>query len=185
MKLTRYRLATILNDTRKDVTVAMNKALADFGYDVTFNFNSYHLADRIIDRSHNHEKTVKLVCEMVTSLAKHYMCNVLFFAEKSKADGGKSHNVILYRTINRKVTAIPAQIRMYWDEETQKHYLMITCRTFMDNYDLDIAGKHKINVDYKYPKINFEYNGYRRVMSRLDRLISSPECPDGLKMLRV
>jgi len=93
-------------------------------------------------------------------------------------------NVVVYRKVNHKIFAVPITIQMF-EDEFKDRLINITIRTMHPEYDAPVLAKNQtIHVNYMRPKIEFEYDGSRRVMSRLDKLVVSDDCPDALKVLR-
>lgn len=179
--LNKYRLRNIINDLRTKMGAELLNNLKMTGYYIKVSATHNHIADRVIDRSTNHIKTVKTVEDMMMSLCNYYSCTLLHYAQKSLTEG--MQNVVVYQKINGKFFAVPITVIMYDNADSKN--ITVTIRTVIPDYDKPIlARSQKILVDYKPPKIEFEYDGYRRVMSWLDRLIASPKCPDALKVLR-
>lgn len=152
--------------------------MGDF-YTVKVSATRDHIADRFIDRSASIKKDFELYREILQSLAKHYSCNVLYHAVQTK--GGGARELIAYRRVNGKVFACVCTVQLF---EEEKPVIALRLRTVIPEYEANINARNAINVNYVPPKIKFEYDGYRRVMSRLDRLIASPDCPPQLRMLK-
>ena len=131
-------------------------------------------------RSASIKKDFELYRDILISLAKHYSCNVLHHVVKTK--GGGTQELIAYRLVNGKVFACVCTVQLFDGEE--KPVIALRLRTVIPEYEANINTRNAINVNYVPPKIKFEYDGYRRVMSRLDRLIASPDCPPQLRMLK-
>lgn len=167
-----------INDVRKEVNDLFNMVLGDF-YTVKVSATRDHIADRFIDRSASIKKDFELYREILHSLAKHYSCNVLYNAVQTK--GGGARELIAYRRVNGKVFACVCTVQLF---EEEKPVIALRLRTVIPEYEANINARNAINVNYVPPKIKFEYDGYRRVMSRLDRLIASPDCPPQLRMLK-
>jgi hypothetical protein len=168
-----------INDVRKEINDLFNIVLGDF-YTVKVSATRDHIADRFIDRSSSIKKDFELYRDILISLAKHYSCNVLHHAVKTK--GGGAQELIAYRRVNGKVFACVCTVQLFDGEE--KPVIALRLRTVIPEYEANINTRNAINVNYVPPKIKFEYDGYRRVMSRLDRLIASPDCPPQLRMLK-
>ncbi|AAX78717.1 protein of unknown function [Pseudotevenvirus RB43] len=167
-----------INDVRKEVNDLFNMVLGDF-YTVKVSATRDHIADRFIDRSASIKKDFELYRDILHSLAKHYSCNVLYHAVQTK--GGGARELIAYRRVNGKVFACVCTVQLF---EEEKPVIALRLRTVIPEYEANINARNAINVNYVPPKIKFEYDGYRRVMSRLDRLIASPDCPPQLRMLK-
>lgn len=167
-----------INDVRKEVNDLFNMVLGDF-YTVKVSATRDHIADRFIDRSASIKKDFELYREILHSLAKHYSCNVLYHAVQTK--GGGARELIAYRRVNGKVFACVCTVQLF---EEEKPVIALRLRTVIPEYEANINARNAINVNYVPPKIKFEYDGYRRVMSRMDRLIASPDCPPQLRMLK-
>lgn len=167
-----------INDVRKEINDLFNIVLGDF-YTIKVSATRDHIADRFIDRSASIKKDFELYRDILISLAKHYSCNVLHHAVKTK-DGAQE--LIAYRRVNGKVFACVCTVQLFDGEE--KPVIALRLRTVIPEYEANINTRNAINVNYVPPKIKFEYDGYRRVISRLDRLIASPDCPPQLRMLK-
>lgn len=181
--MNRTRLMYLVNQARKESEVLLRERLGEW-YRVIVKSKSDHIADRIMDRSQSLKKCLDTTTSMMIDVSKYFACTILFYADKSRSNGGEMINVILYRKIQGKTFAIPTTIRFYEGEEGEKPLIGVVFRTVIPEYELSLNVRNNINVEYKRPKIVFEYDGYRRRLSRLERLIQSPECPDALKVLR-
>ena len=167
-----------INDVRKEINDLFNIVLGEF-YTVKVSATRDHIADRFFDRSASIKKDFDLYREILVSLAKHYSCNVLHHAIKTK--GGGSQEIIAYRRVNGKVFACVCTVQMF---EGEKPVIALRLRTVIPEFEANLSTRNAIHVNYVPPKIKFEYDGYRRVMSRLDRLIASSDCPPQLRMLK-
>ncbi|AIK68125.1 hypothetical protein CPTMiller_00189 [Citrobacter phage Miller] len=176
--MNRTRLMSRINDVRKEINDLFNIVLGDF-YTVKVSATRDHIADRFIDRSSSIKKDFELYRDILISLAKHYSCNVLYHAVQTK--GGGARELIAYRRVNGKVFACVCTVQLF---EEEKPVIALRLRTVIPEYEANINARNAINVNYVPPKIKFEYDDYRRVMSRLDRLIASPDCPPQLRMLK-
>lgn len=177
--MNRYRLIKEVHYIARNLTQLMNETLGDW-YDVKVNATNDHVADRLLDRSQSVKKDLKLISDMTESLARHYACNLLSLVHGKEG----SQRIVLYRKINGKTFAIPVTAVIKQPiNEGDKPFMLIVIRTFIPEYDASIPDS-SIKIDYVYPKIRFEYDGYRRVVSKLTRLIQSPTCPKALTVLR-
>lgn len=180
-KLNKYRLRNIINDMRLEMSRILYRTLE--GYAFKINATTDHIADRILDRTTHHTKAINTVNEILISMCEFHACNILHYAQKSFNEG-KMQNVVVYRKVNHKIFAIPITIQMF-EDEFKDRLINITIRTMHPEYDAPVLAKNQtIHVNYMRPKIEFEYDGFRRVMSRLDKLVVSDDCPEALKVLR-
>lgn len=178
--MNRTRLTREVNDIRLSTLRLLQESLGDW-YDIRVFASSDHVADRLIDRSQSLKTNLKIVSDILASMANHYSCNLLYFLH----DNNDLHRIVLYRKIDGKTFAVPITAkRMPPLEEGGKSLLQVVIRTVIPEYALRPSDK-KIHIDYKYPKITFEYDGFRRVLSRLTKLVQSENCPSALKVLRV
>lgn len=175
-----YRLKREIRDIAGDLRTLLISSLGDW-YNVNVYATNDHIADRLMDRTDSVEKGLGHIKEILESLGKHYACNLLHFARKSSKM--ELQTIIVYRKIKGKTFAIPLTAKVLPGNEIDKPCLVVSIRTVIPEY-VTLAGKNSIHVDYQYPKIAFEYDGYRRVLSRLTRLIQSDDCPDALRVLR-
>ncbi|QPI17880.1 hypothetical protein POP12_088 [Pectobacterium phage POP12] len=181
--MNRYRLASIINDLRLETSKRFNISLGEHGYIVRVNASNYHVADRILDRGNGKpEKIVKILGEMMNSLADHYPCEFLHHARKN-IDKETYNDLILTRKIDGKVFAVCCTMRMEL-LESGKYDVLLTIRTVITDYVRTVMEKDSIEINFVAPKIHFEYNGYRRCLSRLTKMIESLDCPESLKVLR-
>ncbi|UIW12483.1 MAG: hypothetical protein [Enterobacter phage ENC20] len=175
----------VINNLRREVNQNFSKALSDW-YVTKVSMTTDHIADRFLDRSASVKKDFAIYSEILNSLAKHYSCNVLYYAVKAKNEG--MQEVIAYRRINGKVFACAFTVQMFENMDDsvahEKPVIAVRFRTVIPEYTLSLNTRNAIHVNYIAPKIKFEYDGYRRVMSRLDRLIASKDCPPQLYMLK-
>lgn len=178
--MNRTRLTREVNEIKNKFTNLFIQSLGDW-YVIKVYATSDHIADRFLDRSTSLKNDLKTFSEIVYSLANHYSCNLLYFLKEYE----EIHRVVLHRKVNGKTFAVPVTVKKLPPmEEGGKAAIVITLRTVIPEYTERMPTKN-ILIDYKYPKITFEYDGFRRVLSRLCRLVQSPECPDALKVLRV
>jgi len=175
-----YRLKREIREIAKDLRTSLTSSLGDW-YNVNVYATNDHIADRLVDRSDSVSEGMRHIKEILESLGKHYACNLLHFALKSSKM--ELQTIIVYRKVKGKTFAIPLTAKVLPGTETEKPCLVVSIRTVIPEY-LTLAGKNTIHVNYQYPKIAFEYDGFRRVLSRLTRLIQSDDCPDALKVLR-
>ena len=178
--MNRTRLMYLVNSVRKEVSEAFTSALGDW-YTIKVAATADHIADRFKDRSVSIKKDIETYRDIMMSLANHYSCYVLTYAVKAKTEG--TQEVIVYRRVNGKIFACPITVQMFFNEGEEKPVIAIRLRTVIPEY-VSLSNRKTIQVNYVPPKINFEYDGYRRVMSRLDRLIASKDCPPQLWMLK-
>lgn len=180
-KLNKYRLRNIINDMKLSMCRVLYRNLEGYAFKV--HATSDHIADRIMDRTTHHTKAINTVNDMLTSMCEFHSCNILYYAHKSLNEG-KMQNVVVYRMVNHKIFAVPITIQML-EDESKNRLINVVVRTMHPDYDLPVLKNNQsIKADYTPPKIEFEYDGFRRVMSRLDRLIVSDDCPEALKVLR-
>lgn len=177
--MNRTRLTYLINGVRKEVNAAFERSLGEW-FTVKVSATTDHIADRLMDRSASVKKGLDLYSEIMLSLANHYSCRVLYYAEKARND--KPQWLVAYRRVNGKVFACAFTVQVF-ENEGQLPTIAIRLRTVIPEYE-QVNRKNAILVDYKAPKINFEYDGYRRVLSRLERLIASKDCPPQLHMLK-
>lgn len=178
--MNRYRLTREINSIRTKLSNLLNEALGEW-YTIKVYASADHVADRLIDRATSIKKDLVLVSEIIESFGKHYSCNLLGVLSKSES----MERIVLFRRVNGKRFAVAITAQMSRNtENSEKPEISVAIRTVMPDYG-NIKKTHEIAVDYKYPKIHFEYDGFRRCVSRLTRLIQSPDCPAMLKVLRV
>lgn len=178
--MNRTRLTYLINTLRKEMNEAFTRSLGDW-YIVKISATADHIADRFKDRSASVKKDLELYRELMLSLANHYSCRVLHYAELARTKG-KMQEVVAYRRVNGKIFACAFTVQYF---EGEKPTIAIKLRTVIPEYDSNLGDRNSILVNYVPPKIQFEYDGYRRVMSRLDRLIASKDCPPQLRMLKI
>jgi hypothetical protein len=168
-----------MNDIRLAVLNLLRDSLGEW-YNIHVFATSDHVADRFLDRSQSIKKDLAIVKEMLVSLANHYPCKLLYFVR----DNYENQFVVLHRKINGRTFAVPVTVKKFPPmEEGGKEMIRVTIRTVIPDYVSALPAEN-ILIDYKYPKITFEYDGYRRVLSRLARLVQSVECPPALRVLR-
>lgn len=175
------RLRNMISDLCKSVNTIFRNNLDEW-FHVKVSMTTNHIADRFKDRSASVAKDFQAYSEILTSLAKHYSCNVLYYAEKARTE--RTQEIVAYRRINGKVFACAFTVQMFEGENGDKPTVAIRFRTVVPEYTANLNTRNTIHVNYVPPKIKFEYDGYRRVLSRLDRLIASADCPPQLRMLK-
>lgn len=181
--MNRSRLMREVNDMRLALGKTLTEALGDW-YIVKVTASNQHVADRILDRATTPEKGLSQVKQMLDELGKYYPCSILHFAQKSRTEG--LQNVIAYKRVSpAQIFAIALTTKIIDAPEQEKPVMVVTLRTVVTDYTSSLKDKNTINVAYKAPKIAFEYDGFRRTLSRLTRLVQSDECPDSLKVLRM
>ena len=177
--MNRTRLTKEMNDIRITTMQLLKESLGEW-YTIQIHSSSDHVADRFLDRSQSVKKDLATVKEMMVSLANHYPCQLLYFVR----DTYEIKRVVLYRKINGKTFAVPITVKKFPAMEPGgKEMIRVTIRTVIPDYIATLPDE-SIHINYKYPKITFEYDGYRRVLSRLARLVQSVECPPALRVLR-
>lgn len=174
-----YRLKREIRDIRQNLKNLLTSSLGEW-YNVSVYATNDHVADRLLDRSESVEKGLNTMKEILDSLGRHYSCNLLHYALKS--GNMDLQTIIVYRKIKGRTFAIPLTAKVMRGE-VGKPTLVVSIRTVIPEY-VTLEGKNSIHINYEYPKIVFEYDGYRRVLSRLTRLMQSEECPEALRVLR-
>ncbi|QDH49036.1 hypothetical protein PHYNN_246 [Pantoea phage Phynn] len=180
--MNRHRIMREINDLRHETAKILTDALGEW-YNVRVWASNAHVADRILDRFSTPEKGMKMLRESMIELSTYYPSYLLTYALKSKEQG--LQELIAYKRIDAVTTcAFPLTIKIVNDPQYDKPGIVITMRTVIPDYTASLADRNSLEINYQHPKIVFEYDGYRRVLSRLTRMITSEECPPALQVLR-
>lgn len=181
--MNRSRLISEASDIRALLSSHLTERLGDW-YDVRVYMEKRHFADRMLDRSNCIKKDLVIVKDIAEGLGKYYACNILHHALKSSEFDIQS--IIAYQKHDIRNFALVLTARIVNHLDLEKPQLQVSIRTVIPEYSvLLLQSRNTILVDYKAPKIVFEYDGYKRKLSRLTNLVQSSECPDALRVLRI
>lgn len=176
--MNRTRMMYLINQARKEAENILKDRLGEW-HRILVKAKSDHMADRIGDRSDSIKASLNIASEMMFEFCSYHACTILHYAVKAK-ESSEMQNVIIYRKVGGKTFAIPVTIRYYEDEE-EKDLIAVVFRSVIPEYELSLNTRNSVHLNHKAPKITFEYNGYRRQLSRLERLVTSPNCPEPLR----
>lgn len=166
--MNKYKIKSQLREIKKRLVDNMNQELNSFGFTCDFVMTE-HFSDRIIDRSLRPDVDLTYIEDTLTAMIDNYLGYVLY-----KCNDTEEKTILLYKKYRRNVQeCFGIGVSFYRKDD---HYEIVV-RTFIPacrmSYVRDVPS-----FEVKPPRKKI------RLVSPLQKMLYSENCPDVLKVLR-